>query len=70
MGEKILDDILGKEVTVFFDDGESIKRKEGRVINLNKYFIYLWLNPDDYRRKSRYEAINVNRIIRMEVHGE
>jgi hypothetical protein len=52
----VLKDFLGKNVKIVFDDGVSVKIKEGKLLGSDDNYIYI-----------EGEAINNNKVIRWEV---
>jgi len=54
---------ITKQDIIFFDDGDSIKRKVGRITKIEKGFIY-------FSENGKIQLIPICRIIRIEKGGD
>ena len=51
--------LIGKQVEIFFDDGNRVIAKKGIIKNSDSDFVYLMIEKD-------IEALNKSRIVRIE----
>ena len=56
------DTVLNRRVAIFFNDGETISRKDGIVLGENTDFVFL-------RTVNGQQLISKDRIIRIEIFG-
>jgi len=60
---KEIEDLVGKKVVIFYDDGTSVSRKDGILIKQTEDFIYLQSSVN-----SSTILIPLDRLVRIEIN--